>query len=116
MSFAATGYYQCDEVMPSRAISESLALEVEPLGIKVMIVEPGTVPDRTGQDDRCWRRRTVIEDYGPTAGKRKEQSRERSGKQQGESGTRGRGNCAGGRNPASRRGTCCWASRRTRWR
>ncbi len=49
--------------------SEALALEVEPLNIKVTIVEPG--PFRTNwAGDSSVRSATVIEDYASTAGSR----------------------------------------------
>jgi short-subunit dehydrogenase len=49
--------------------SEALALEVEPLDIKVTIVEPG--PFRTNwAGDSSIRAAKVIDDYAPTAGSR----------------------------------------------
>lgn len=82
MSFAATGYYHATK-FAVEGLSESLAQELKPLGIHVTIVEPG--PFRTD-----WAGRSLLEsdvrigDYDETAGKRREQSRERSGKQQGD--------------------------------
>jgi NAD(P)-dependent dehydrogenase (short-subunit alcohol dehydrogenase family) len=82
VSFAATGYYHASKYAVE-GISESLALEVAPLGIKVIIVEPG--PFRTDWAGRSLlESKTTIPDYDSTAGQRRRQSRERSGKQQGD--------------------------------
>ncbi len=82
VSFAATGYYHATKYAVE-GLSESLALEVAPLGIKVTIVEPG--PFRTDWAGRSLlESKTVIDDYKPTAGERRRLSRERSGKQQGD--------------------------------
>ncbi len=82
VSFAATGYYHATKYAVE-GLSESLALELAPLGIKVIIVEPG--PFRTDWAGRSLlESKTVIADYDATAGKRRRQSRERSGKQQGD--------------------------------
>lgn len=81
-SFAATGYYHAAKYAVE-GMSESLALEVGPLGIKVTIVEPG--PFRTDWAGRSLlESKTVIPDYDKTAGERRRQSKERSGKQQGD--------------------------------
>ena len=81
-SFAATGYYHATKYAVE-GMSESLALEVGPLGISVTIVEPG--PFRTDWAGRSLlESKTVIEDYDQTAGQRRRASRERSGKQQGD--------------------------------
>ena len=81
VSFAATGYYHATKYAVE-GLSESLAIELAPLGIKVMIVEPG--PFRTDWAGRSLlESKKVISDYDSTAGERRRQSRERSGKQQG---------------------------------
>ncbi len=81
-SFAATGYYHATKYAVE-GLSESLALELAPLGIRVIIVEPG--PFRTDWAGRSLlESKIVIEDYDATAGERRRQSRERSGKQQGD--------------------------------
>ncbi len=82
MSFAATGYYHASK-FAVEGISESLSIEVAPLGIKVIIVEPG--PFRTDWAGRSLlESKTVIDDYDATAGERRRQSRARSGQQQGD--------------------------------
>ena len=82
VSFAATGYYHAAKYAVE-GLSESLALEVAPLGIKVMIVEPG--PFRTDWSGRSLlQSKTRIADYDQTAGKRREQSKANSGKQIGD--------------------------------
>jgi NAD(P)-dependent dehydrogenase (short-subunit alcohol dehydrogenase family) len=64
----AGGYY-CATKHAVNGLSESLALEVEPLGIRVMIVEPG--PFRTDWGGRSLQRApTNIADYEATAHKR----------------------------------------------
>ncbi len=82
MSFAATGYYHATKYAVE-GISESLSIELAPLGIKVLIVEPG--PFRTDWAGRSLlESKTVIVDYDATAGERRRQSRARSGQQQGD--------------------------------
>jgi len=82
VSFAATGYYHAAKYAVE-GLSESLALEVAPLGIKVMVVEPG--PFRTDWSGRSLlQSKTRIADYDQTAGKRREQSKANSGKQVGD--------------------------------
>jgi NAD(P)-dependent dehydrogenase (short-subunit alcohol dehydrogenase family) len=81
-SFAATGYYHGTKYAVE-GISESLATEVKPLGIHVLIVEPG--PFRTnwaGPSIQQWA--TRIEDYSATAGERRKQTQARSGSQAGD--------------------------------
>lgn len=82
VSFAATGYCHAAKYAVE-GLSESLALEVAPLGIKVMVVEPG--PFRTDWSGRSLlQSKTRIADYDQTAGKRREQSKANSGKQVGD--------------------------------
>ncbi|CAG9274456.1 Short-chain dehydrogenase [Paraburkholderia unamae] len=82
VAFAATGYYHATK-FAVEALSESLAHEVGPLGIGVTIVEPGAF--RTQWAGRSMiASRTVIDDYAPTAGKRREATRAVSGQQPGD--------------------------------
>lgn len=82
VSFAATGYYHATKYAVE-GLSESLSVELAPLGLHVTIVEPG--PFRTD-----WAGRSIIESpttidaYAETAGKRRAQTRERSGNQAGD--------------------------------
>ncbi|MGA7779557.1 MAG: oxidoreductase [Paraburkholderia sp.] len=81
-SFAATGYYHGTKYAVE-GISESLALEVKPLGIDVMLVEPG--PFRTNWAGPSIKQSaTIIDDYAPTAGERRKQTAARSGNQAGD--------------------------------
>ena len=81
-SFAATGYYHGTKYAVE-GISESLALEVRPLGIDVMIVEPG--PFRTNWAGPSIKQSaTHISDYAATAGERRKQTEARSGNQAGD--------------------------------
>ncbi len=82
MSFGATGYYHATKYAVE-GMSETLALEVKPLGIKVLIVEPG--PFRTDWAGRSLlESKTVIADYDQTAGARRRASKANSGKQVGD--------------------------------
>ncbi len=82
VSFGATGYYHATKYAVE-GLSESLAIEVAPLGIKVLIVEPG--PFRTDWSGRSLKEsKTVIADYDGTAGERRRQSKKNSGKQVGD--------------------------------
>ncbi len=82
VSFGATGYYHATKYA-LEGMSESLAIELKPLGIKVLIVEPG--PFRTDWSGRSLlESKTVIEDYDQTAGERRRQTRKNSGKQPGD--------------------------------
>jgi NADP-dependent 3-hydroxy acid dehydrogenase YdfG len=81
-SFTATGYYHATK-FAVEGLSESLSQEVAPLGIKVLLVEPG--PFRTDWAGRSTSRTPVqIEDYKETVGKRMDVSLNGSGKQQGD--------------------------------
>ncbi|WP_428374881.1 oxidoreductase [Lichenicoccus sp.] len=82
VSFAATGFYHATKYAVE-GLSESLALEVAPLGIKVTIVEPGAF--RTDWAGRSIRQSaTRIGDYEQTAGERRRQTEARSGNQPGD--------------------------------
>lgn len=82
VSFAATGYYHASKYAVE-GLSESLSIELAPLGIKVLVVEPG--PFRTD-----WAGRSIIEtpvtidDYKDVVGGRITGTRARSGNQQGD--------------------------------
>ncbi len=81
-SFAATGYYHGTKYAVE-GISESLALEVKPLGIDVLIVEPGAF--RTNwAGPSITQSATNIDAYAATAGERRRQVGARSGKQPGD--------------------------------
>jgi NAD(P)-dependent dehydrogenase (short-subunit alcohol dehydrogenase family) len=81
-SQAATGYYHGTKYAVE-GISESLALEVKPLGIDVLIVEPG--PFRTNWAGASIKESaTHIDAYAATGGERRKQVGARSGKQPGD--------------------------------
>ena len=81
-SFAATGYYHGTKYAVE-GISESLATEVKPLGIDVLIVEPG--PFRTNWAGPSIKQSgTQISAYAETAGQRRKQTEARSGSQAGD--------------------------------
>ena len=81
-SFAATGYYHGTKYAVE-GISESLAVEVKPLGIDVLLVEPG--PFRTNWAGPSIKASaTGIADYASTAGERRKQTAARSGNQAGD--------------------------------
>jgi NAD(P)-dependent dehydrogenase (short-subunit alcohol dehydrogenase family) len=78
----AGGYY-CATKHAVNGMSESLALEVEPLGIRVMVVEPG--PFRTDWGGRSLQRGPAhIADYEATAHKRQREIAANSGAQAGD--------------------------------
>lgn len=82
VAFAATGYYHATK-FAVEALSESLAHEVGPLGIRVTILEPGGF--RTDWAGRSMVESSIIiEDYAETAGKRRQATRSFSGKQPGD--------------------------------
>jgi NAD(P)-dependent dehydrogenase (short-subunit alcohol dehydrogenase family) len=81
-SFGATGYYHGTKYAVE-GISESLAIEAKPLGIDVLIVEPG--PFRTNWAGPSIKQSaTRIEAYAATAGERRKQTEARSGSQAGD--------------------------------
>ena len=81
-AFTATGYYHATK-FAVEGLSESLSQEVSPMGIKVLLVEPG--PFRTDWAGRSTARTPVqIADYEATVGVRMTASQNGSGKQQGD--------------------------------
>ena len=82
IGMAATGYYHGTK-FAVEGLSEALAVEVKPLGIDVMIVEPG--PFRTNWAGPSIKRaEKQMEAYAATAGERRRASAARSGKQPGD--------------------------------
>jgi len=80
-SFPALGYYSATK-FAVEGLSDALSQEVEPLGIKVMVVEPSGF--RTDWAGRSANESEVqIDDYAATAGARRKQVRASSGKQPG---------------------------------
>ena len=81
-SFPAVGYYNATK-FAVEGLSEALWQEVEPLGIKVMVVEPsGFRTDWAGRSAN--ESQTQIDDYVATAGAWRAQVRAISGKQPGD--------------------------------
>lgn len=77
------GGYYCATKFAVEGLSESLAQEVEPLGLRVMIVEPG--PFRTDWGGRSLQHaKGAIADYEATAGKRRREIAGYSGAQPGD--------------------------------
>ncbi len=82
VAFPGTGYYTATK-HAVEAISEALSQEAAPLGIKVLLVEPG--PFRTDFAGRSINMsKTVIAAYDSTAGDRRRQTDARNGRQQGD--------------------------------
>ena len=81
-SLAATGYYHGTKYAVE-GISESLAAEVKPLGIDVLIVEPGSFRTLWAGPSIA-QSATHIDAYAATAGERRRQVGARSGKQPGD--------------------------------
>ncbi len=81
-SFPSIGYYNATK-FAVEGLSEALWQEVEPLGIKVMLVEPsGFRTDWAGRSANESKRQ--IDDYAATAGAWRDQVRALSGKQPGD--------------------------------
>jgi NAD(P)-dependent dehydrogenase (short-subunit alcohol dehydrogenase family) len=78
---AGSGYYSATKFAVV-GLSEALAQEVEPLGIRVLIVEPG--PFRTNFGRAVKQSPTMIADYEQSAGKHRRETIERSGMQAGD--------------------------------
>jgi NAD(P)-dependent dehydrogenase (short-subunit alcohol dehydrogenase family) len=82
IGFAGSGYYAATK-FAVEGLSEALAEEVEPLGIRVMLVEPG--PFRTDWAGRSLKQSPgLMSDYEPTAGQRRREITAHSGKQAGD--------------------------------
>jgi len=82
VGFPSSGYYNATK-FAVEGLSEALAKEVEPLGIKVIIVEPG--PFRTDWAGRSLKQtRNAIDDYAETAATRRQAISKGSGKQAGD--------------------------------
>jgi NAD(P)-dependent dehydrogenase (short-subunit alcohol dehydrogenase family) len=81
VGYAGSGYYAATK-FAIEGLSESLAQEVEPLGIHVLIVEPG--PFRTNFGRAVKQSPNVIADYEKSAGQHRRETMERSGKQPGD--------------------------------
>src|SRR5665647_409262 len=81
VGFAGSGYYAATK-FAVEGLSESLAQEVESLGIRVLIVEPG--PFRTNFGRSGKQSPNVIGDYEDSAGKRRREIAEHNGKQAGD--------------------------------
>jgi NAD(P)-dependent dehydrogenase (short-subunit alcohol dehydrogenase family) len=82
VGFPGVGYYNATK-FAVEGLSEALAKEVAPLGIKVLVVEPGAF--RTDWAGRSIKKSSEqIQDYEETAGAFRERITGRSGKQEGD--------------------------------
>ncbi|MGK9148136.1 SDR family NAD(P)-dependent oxidoreductase [Plantibacter flavus] len=78
----ASGYYTASKAA-LEGMSDALNREVSPLGIRVIVLEPGAL--RTDFSGRSLAQsRTVIDDYADTAGKRRKENDTTHGTQQGD--------------------------------
>jgi NAD(P)-dependent dehydrogenase (short-subunit alcohol dehydrogenase family) len=82
MAFPALAFYHATK-FAVEGYSESLSLEVAPLGIRVTIVEPGRFRTEFSGASMV-ESKTWIDDYADTAGKRRQQLRAVSGTQPGD--------------------------------
>ena len=81
-SYPASGYYTATKAA-LEGVSDALSREVAPLGIRVLVIEPGSF--RTDFSGRSLRQsRTVIDDYADTAGKRRKEHDTSHGTQPGD--------------------------------
>ena len=81
-AFPSLSFYNATK-FAVEALSESLSQEVAPLGIKVLLVEPG--PFRTAWAGRSARETaSTLADYQPTSGEKQKQIRSNSGRQPGD--------------------------------
>ena len=77
-----SGYYTATKAA-LEGMSDALNREVAPLGIRVMVIEPGAFrTDFAGRS--LTQSRTVIDDYADTAGKRRKENDRTDGTQQGD--------------------------------
>jgi NAD(P)-dependent dehydrogenase (short-subunit alcohol dehydrogenase family) len=82
VGFAGWGYYNATKFAVN-GFSEALALELEPLGIRVTVIEPG--PFRTDFLGRSGVEAAVrLSDYDATAGKIRDYRQDQTGKQKGD--------------------------------
>ena len=82
VGFPGVGYYNATK-FAVEGLSEALSKEVAPLGIKVLVVEPG--PFRTDWAGRSLKKSSLqIPEYAETAGAFRERIAGRSGKQAGD--------------------------------
>lgn len=82
VGFPGVGYYNATK-FAVEGLSEALSKEVAPLGIKVLVVEPG--PFRTDWAGRSLKKSTLqIPEYAQTAGAFRERITSRNGKQAGD--------------------------------
>lgn len=83
-SFPAVGWYNASK-FAVEGLSEALSLEVAPLGIRVILLEPSAfATDWAGNSAAEVIPRKVIADYEPTAGAQRKAFREGAGKEPGD--------------------------------